>query len=326
MKPFSYHQPQNLQEASRLLGDDWQASLLNAGGTDILGMMKHHIEEPAHLVNLKSIEGLDSIAYYGGKGLSIGAMVTISDIASNAVINEKYPVLAQAAHETASPQLRNQGTIGGNLCQRPRCWYFRGDFDCLRKGGDLCYAADGQNKYHCIVGGGPCFIVHPSDLAVALLALDARVAITSESGSREAALNDFFVLPEEDILRENILKPNEIVTEIHVPELPADTRSAYIKFKERDAWDFAVVSVAARIRKRGNRIVEGKTAFGGVAPKPWEESTINETLNGLTIDGGAIERLAGSAFQDALPLAQNGYKVPLARNLLKRILRQLTAA
>ena len=229
MNNFEYIQPKTLKEASKALGTDWQTSLPFAGGTDILGMMKDRIESPNKLVNLKSIPGLNKINYSAGNGLSIGALTTIYEIAEHPVINEKYPVLAQAAKEVASPQLRNVGTIGGNICQRPRCWYFRGEFHCLRKGGDICYAVDGRNKFHCIIGGGPCFIVHPSDTAVALTALDARLVIFSGKKSRTISIRDFFVLPDINVERENILQPGEIITEIQIPDLTGESQSGYMK-------------------------------------------------------------------------------------------------
>jgi xanthine dehydrogenase YagS FAD-binding subunit len=189
----------------------------------------------------------------------------------------------------------------------------------------MCYAVDGENKYHCIIGGAPCFIVHPSDPAVALLALGASVTVASGKKNWQVALKDFFVLPEQDVRRENILKPDEIVTEVIVPELPPESRSAYIKFKERDVWDFAVVSVAAVIRKKADAIEEGAVAFGGVAPKPWLAEEVNKRLSGLAANEASLNELGKLALKDATPLEKNAYKLPLARNLMKRLLTQLTA-
>ncbi|MCP5105127.1 MAG: xanthine dehydrogenase family protein subunit M [bacterium] len=297
MKNFAYKKPKSLKEAGQLLGDNEQAALPVAGGTDLLGLIKDGILQPDRLVDLKSLPGLDKIVYTPGKGLSIGALVKIADVAEHPLINEKYPVLAQAAQEVASPQLRNQGTIGGNICQRPRCWYFRGDFNCLRKGGDVCFAVDGENKFHCVIGGNPCFIVHPSDTAVALTALDASVTVFYKKKSRNVPLADFFVLPGKDVTRENILKQGEIVTEIQVPDAAAGKRSGYLKSKERDVWDFATVSAAV--------VLGGRVVLGGVAPVPW------------------VEKDAAMVLKDAEPMAQNGYKVLLARNLVKRLIARL---
>ena len=325
MNNFEYIQPKTLKEASKSLGSDWQGSLPFAGGTDLLGLMKDGVESPQKLVNLKSLPGLNTISYIPGKGLSIGALVSIVEIAEHPVINEKYTALAQAAKEVASPQLRNVGTIGGNLCQRPRCWYFRGDFHCLRKGGDICYAVDGRNKFHCIVCGGPCFIVHPSDAAVALTALDAKVTIFSGKKSRTIPLRKFFVLPDQNVMRENILKPGEILTKIQIPDIAPDTKSTYVKMKERGAWDFAMVSVAAVVQQNGTSFQSGSVVLGGVAPVPWLEKDINGKINGMGTSPTEIEKLANTALRNAEPMAENSYKVPLARNLIKKVLLNIAA-
>lgn len=324
MKNFEYIKPRNLKEAGGLLGNNWQDALPYAGGTDLLGLLKDGIEKPAKLIDLKALPGMDKVVYTPGKGLKIGALVTIARVAGHASIAEKYPVLSQAAKEVASPQLRNQGTIAGNICQRPRCWYFRGDFNCLRKGGDTCYAVDGENKYHCITGGGPCFIVHPSDTAAALLALDASLTIFSGEKSRQVPLREFFVLPEKEVTRENVLKPGEIVTEIHVPDAPAGMRSGYLKFKERRVWDFATVSVAAVLHVRQGRIKTARIVLGGAAPMPWLEEHVSKQLSGLAVGDKDLEQVVSGALRDAEPLTQNGYKVPLARSLIKRLLLELS--
>jgi len=324
MNRFEYFQPATLQEAVNLLGREGQNILPMGGGSDLLGLIKHQILSPDALVNLKGIAGLDTISYTAGKGLRIGSQVKVVSIAENAVIRQKYPALSEAAAEVASPQLRNMGTLGGNLCQRPHCWYFRGDFNCLRKGGDTCFAALGENKYHCITGGDPCFIVHPSDLAVALLALNATISIMSGSSNRTIPLNDFFVLPSDDVMHENILKPGEIITEVFVPELPQGSVSGYIKFRERAAWDFAVVSVAAVLQKSGRKILNGRIALGGVAPRPWLETNVSNLLSNFTVNPGNIEAAAQAALKDAVILEKNDYKIQLTKNLIKRLLNRLT--
>jgi xanthine dehydrogenase YagS FAD-binding subunit len=324
MKDFIYYKPKNLKDAARELGKNWTDALPFAGGTDLLGLMKDGIAEPATLVDLKSLPEMSHIGYSPGKGLRIGALAKITDIAEHDIIDKKYPVLAQAAREVASPQLRNLGTIGGNICQRPRCWYFRGDFNCLRKGGDGCFAVDGESKFHCIVGGGPCFIVHPSDTAVALSALNASVTIFSGKRTTQVPISEFFLLPEKEVLRENILKPGEIVTEIRVPDVTADTRSGFLKTKERDVWDFATVSAAVVIRQETGSVKSGKVVLGGVAPKPWIEEQVNRQLTGTSSTPDNLQTIASTALKEAEPLEQNAYKIPLARNLLKRLLIELT--
>jgi len=324
MKRFEYIQPEKLSEASKALGENWEKALPFAGGTDLYGMLKHELVQPDKIVNLKGLSGMDKIEYSQKSGLKIGALVKISQLIKHEVIREKYPVLHQAASEVASPQLRNMGTIGGNLCQRPRCWYFRGDFHCLRKGGDICYAVDGENKYHCIIGGSPCFIVHPSDTAVALLALDAQLTIENQKTNKTIPLKEFFVLPEKNILRENILHPGDIITSIIVPNLPKNTSSAYIKVKERGAWDFAIVSMAAVIQNSGPMIQSGKIAFGGVAPIPWLDERLSSRLKNLPVSRQNINLLKDDVLTDAAPLEKNGYKHTLAKNLTTRMLENLT--
>ncbi len=324
MKNFKYLQPKTLDEAGSFLRKNNKTALPFAGGTDLLGMMKDYLESPENVVNLKSIPGLTKIEFHEGSGLEIGSLVSLVEIAENKLINEKYTILAQAAKDIASPQFRNIATLGGNLCQRPRCFYFRGDFHCIRKGGDICYAVDGQNKYHCIAGGGPCYIVHPSDTAVALLALNAEVSIYANGKSRRIPLKEFFILPEKNHTKENILEPGEIVEKIFVPVLPKGTVSRYIKIMEREVWDFALVSIGAVVTKNNGRISNGRIAFGGVAPVPWEIESLNEKLNGFTPNESNITELSKDIFKSAFTLEHNAYKVPLARNLLKRILTDLS--
>ena len=323
MRNFTYLQPKSLDEASALLGESGNSALPMGGGTDLLGILKEDIAAPEQVVNLKSIPGMREIQYSKSDGLTIGGQVTITEIAESDAIPEQYKILTEAANVIASPPLRNVGSLGGNLCQRPRCWYFRGDFDCLRKGGDVCYAVGGEDKYHCIIGGGPCFIVHPSDMAVALLALDASVDIFSDGATRTVPIKEFFVLPNKDYTVENILDPGEIVTKVHVPALPKNARSHYIKIMERQVWDFAVVSIGAVVRGNSRRIDSGRIAFGGVAPVPWTEPDLNDALSGLATDEASLEKVKSMALKNAAPMDKNAYKVPLARNLVKRVLREL---
>jgi len=325
MNNFKYLQPKSLQDASKLMMQNSSKALLFAGGTDALGLIKNNIIVPDNLVNIKLLNELDGIKYTSGKELKIGALTKLVDIAEHPIVQEKFTVLAQAAKSIASPQFRNIATLGGNLCQRPRCYYFRGDFHCIRKGGDICYASVGQNKYHCIVGGDPCYIVHPSDSAVALLSLNAKISIYSNGKLKVVPANDFFILPKVDPTKENILKPGEILESVIIPEPSSGSKSMYIKFMERQAWDFAVVSVAAVIKKSGNKITSGRVAFGGVAPKPWQIEELNSSLPNLSLSDENIEAFSIQYFKDASTLEKNGYKIPLVRNLLKRILIDLSA-
>ncbi len=269
MKNFNYIKPKDLAEASRLLKTYGADGVPFAGGTDLLGLMKDGIIKPSTVIDLKSIPNLDKLIYTPGQGLTIGALVPLAEIARLDAVLEKYTALAQAAAEAASPQIRNLGTIAGNLCQRPRCWYFRGDFNCLRKGGDTCFAVEGENKYHCITDGGPCFIIHPSDTAVALLCLEASISIFSNNRTTTIPIRDFFTLPSQNITSENILKPGDIITQINIPDISNPTgsiRSGFLKQKERTGWDFATVSAAAIFYIEDDTIISGSVSLGGIAP------------------------------------------------------------
>ena len=316
---FNFIQPESLNEAIKLSDN----AHIYAGGTDMLGLLKDEIIRTKNVINLKNIKGLDNIEDRGSKGIEIGSLVKIADLIENKTIQEKCPLLWKTAKEIASPQLRNMGTVGGNICQRPRCWYFRGDFNCFRKDGDTCYAVGGENKYHCIIGGGPCYIVHPSDLAVSLLALDAEIEIASKDGKKTVRVNDFFILPEDDETKENILKPGQVITKIIIPKLDRSLKSAYIKFKERASWDFAIVSVAAILETDDKTIKKGKLAFGGIAPRPWMDLSINNKLNGLKTDEISLDIFITSLFKNAEPMEKNEYKVILTRNLVKRVIENI---
>jgi xanthine dehydrogenase YagS FAD-binding subunit len=323
MYPFKYVKPKSIDEASSYLAKQKGKAIPYSGGTDALGLIKDEVYQYDSVVDLKKLDGMDKIQYKKGEGLHIGALATITDIAENKQINDKYTVLSDAAKVIASPQLRNAGTIGGNLCQRPRCWYYRGEFDCIRKDGDICYAVEGENKYHCVIGGGPCFIVHPSDTAVALLALDASVVVNSNGEEKEVPLKDFFVLPEDDFMNENVLKPGEIITEIKVPDLDSSVKSGYYKFMEREVWDFAVVSVAAVVNVKGGKVGKGKLAFGGVAPVPWTEENPNKLLTNMDISKSGIDTVSNSILKNAEPFEQNKFKIQLAKNVTNKLLSQL---
>jgi xanthine dehydrogenase YagS FAD-binding subunit len=317
MVNFEYVNVKELRSVPQLLTDSYDEAVVIAGGTDLLDQLKERLIRPKRLVNLKGISGLKYIE--NGSGLRIGALTTIAEIASNSKIRDRYKVLADAARSVATPQLRNMGTLGGNLCQRPRCWYFRGsEFPCLKKGGARCYAATGRNKYHAIFGGGPSYIVHPSDTAPALMALGAKVTILGPDGSREVLLEDFFQLPGENLRRENILKPNEIITEVSVPQPKPGTRSIYLKFREKDSFDFAMSSVAAVLVMDGDMVREASVVLGGVAPIPWRSREAEKALEGKRITEDVAAAAAEAALAKAQPMRENAYKVPLTKALLRQ--------
>jgi len=324
MQSFEHVNVDTVENAISFLDSGWDSKII-AGGTDLLGEMKRKIISPKRLVNLKTVEDLSYIRYSEEGGLKIGALATLSDVESDEVVREKFGILTQAISKIATPQLRNMSTIGGNLCQSPRCWYYRNtQYHCLRKGGRGCFAVAGKNKYHAILNGGPCFIVHPSDLAPALIAQDATLEIANSEGRRTIPLEEFFVGPRIDPYRENVLKSNEVVTEIQVPNLGEKSRGTYLKAMERKAWDFATVSVALQVAFNDGIVSKARIILGGVAPTPWRARDAEVFVQGKTIDEKIAEQAADAALANSRPLKDNAYKVELAKALVKRALLKLS--
>ena len=330
MKPFEWTNPTTVNEAVKMLSapaatDIDEAPRPIAGGQDLLTTMKDYTSRPARLVNLKHISGLNRIML-NARGLTIGALVTLSELEEHAGVRKSFPGLSEAAHSIATPQIRNLGTVGGNLCQRPRCWYFRlEEVICLKKGGSECYAANGENKYNAIIAGGPSFIVHPSDLAPMLVALGARVTVSGGSGKRVIPLDKFFTLPSEgNIRRENVLQNDDLITEIFVPASPLATHSTYLKFKERESLDFALASVAAAVQLASDRTVRDvRIVLGGVAPIPWRVPAAEKFLIGKQLNAETLAEAGRIALADAKPLEKNAYKVPLTQTLVRRALAKV---
>jgi xanthine dehydrogenase YagS FAD-binding subunit len=322
LKAFSYVRAESLAEAIKHLssGD----AMLHAGGTDLLGCLRDQVVEASKVVSISGLQALQGITAGAGGAVRIGALTTITAIAADATLQRQYSALAQAAAEVASPQLRNQGTIGGNLCQKPRCWYYRGDFHCLRKGGTTCFALEGENAYHCIFGGQDCYIVHPSDTAPALAALEAQVQIEGPKGKRTVPVDAFFVLPGDDVTRETVLAPGEVVTHIELPKAAVGLRSSYCKVRARRSWDFALAGVALALVVAGNRITRARVFLSGAAPIPWRCQETEEIITGKQLDPDLIKRAAQAAVQSAQPMEQNAYKIPLFRAVLEDQLQAIT--
>ena len=319
MEKFSYINATSLKQVTSLLSESgWGEVMLIAGGTDLLGEIKEYVESPKTLINLKTLPGMDGIEA-DASGLKIGALTTIDDIARHPTIQHHYTVLAQAAVSVATPQIRNVGTLGGNLCQRPRCWYYRDEtINCLKKSGDICYAVDGLSKYHAILGGDPVYIVHPSDLAPALIALGASVKIVGPEGEKTMSLEEFFTLPADNPFRENVLEPNEIVVEVTVPQAKPNTKSFYLKAREKGAPDFALASVAGVFEMDGKTCKTASIVLGGVAPAPWRSKEAEAALTGKMVDESVSMQAGADAVKDAQPLNDNAYKVTLTQNLISR--------
>jgi len=322
MKNFEYIYPKNAASIPALLSAREGESLLYAGGTDAMARLKEGLTRPKQLINLKAVKELNFIKE-DSKGLHIGATTFLADLIENESA-QKYPGLIEAATSIGTIQLRNMGTVGGNLCQRPRCWYFRSHhFACIRKHGDTCFAMDGENKYHAILGGGPCFIVHPSDLAPMMIALGAQVTIAGPKGTRQVALEDFYVLPDQDPYHETILKPQEVLTEVLIPAEAKKLTGHYVKFRERKSFDFAMVSVAVAAKVNGDKVSDVRIVLGGVAPKPWRARESEKMLEGKNAKDQIMESAAQAELKHAEPMEQNEYKVILAKNLMKRAIREL---
>jgi xanthine dehydrogenase YagS FAD-binding subunit len=321
LRSFNYVRATSLEEAISHLAKP--GARIHAGGTDLIGCLRDGVFQADKLV---SISRLDSLRGMGGSadgGLRIGALTSISEIAADRTVVQRYAALAQGAAAAASPQLRNQGTIGGNICQRPRCWYYRADYECVRKGGDACYAMEGGNQNHCIFGGSTCYIVHPSDTAPALVALGARAVVVGPAGRRIVPLEEFFLLPSDNLEKENVLAADELVTEILLPPPSANTRSSYRKVRARGSWDFAIASVALAVAFKADRVEAARIVLGAAAPIPWRCQAAERVIVGNRLDARTVSKAAAVAMEGAEPLSENEYKIPLFRGLIEEALLAL---
>src|SRR5438309_9223058 len=324
MRGFELYDATTVKEAVDLLGKySGRTVKVVGGGSDIVGgVMKDWVQGkgmplPEVLIDITTIKDIVGIKTDGG-GTTIGAATTLSDIIDNRDLASKLPVLTNAALSVASPLIRNFGTLGGNVNQRPRCWFFRGeDFNCYKKGGDFCYAVTGDNRYHAIIGGELCYIVHPSDTSVALLALNAKAKIAGVGGSRDVAFDSYFIGPREDVLRENVLKKDEFVTHITIPNPASGTKMAWNKLKDRQVYDFALTSVAVSFTMNGNNWNDGRVVVGGVSPVPYRAKVVEDALKGKDIKATA-KQAAAQIRTVARPMSVNPYKADLAAGLIER--------
>ena len=318
MRDFKIAEPRTVDELAALLGETREPAAIVAGGTDLLDGLKSGVEKAGLVVDLRRVEGLAGIVEEKG-GLRIGAMTRIVELAENAAVARDYPGLKEAALSLATPQLRNVGTVGGNLCQRPRCWYFRDpQVVCRKKGGFNCYAFQGRNKYHAIFGGSSCYIVYPSDLAPALISLGAQATIGTAKGDKVVALEEFYALPETDVTRENVLAKGQFLKSVKMPAPKAGQKSSYVKLKERGTWDFALASAAVAGVVQGGALAEISIVMGGVAPVPWRLKKAEDALRGKPVTEAVVRQAADAALADASPLRENGYKTDLVFAALKR--------
>jgi xanthine dehydrogenase YagS FAD-binding subunit len=320
---FTSTRPTSLDDALAVLND--RPALIHGGGTDLIGCLRDGIFSASTVVSLTAIDELQGVRSSADGGLRIGALTTVAEVAADAAVAERYSTLADAAKAVASPQLRNQGTIGGNLCQKPRCWYYRGDFDCLRKGGEICFAFEGENQYHCIFGGDLCYIVHPSDTAPALAALGAVCRVSGPGSSRSVAVEKLHVPATEDPRSETVLAPDEILTEVAIPPPPSGLRSSYRKVRTRGAWDFALAGVALALVFDGDTVRSARVFLSGAAPVPWRASGVEAAITGTTLDAASITAAAEAVIAGAEPLEKNAYKLPLFQGLLSEQLEAIRA-
>ena len=305
-----------------------EAAIVKAGGIDLLDLLKEHLLSPGRLVDLKGIPGLATIVDEEGGSLRIGTMVTLANLGDHPVVRRRYPALADAVQGSASPQIRNVATLGGNLLQRPRCWYFRAkDYRCLRKGGGHCFAISGENQYHAIFDNRLCAIVHPSTAATVLVALNAAVELANADGAvRRVLLEDFLVPPDRDLQRENDLKPREILTSIHVPQLPASTCMAHLKQGEKESFDWPLGDVAVVLDLSADgRCKNAAVILGAAAPLPHRAKTAESVLIGKRLDEDVAREAGHAALDGATPLAKNAYKLPLFETLVRRTILKAVA-
>ena len=315
MPNVTYVKPKSLREAIDQLSSG--GARVHAGGTDLLGCLRDDVFKADKLVSLGQLKELRGITPMPDGVLRIGALTTLTEIASSRIIKETYSGLARAASEVASPQLRNQGTLGGNLCQKPRCWYYRGDFHCMRKGGDKCYAPQGENQFHCVFGGNMCFMVHPSDTAPVLVAFEATARAVGPGGARTIPLGKFHVPPGENVEKETVLEPNEILTDIFLPPPGQRVRSSYRKVRARQSWDFALAGLALVVRFNEKRVEKARVVLSGAAPVPWRSAAVEEVITGKELNADTVARAAEAVVKNAEPLKQNSYKLSLFRGIVE---------
>lgn len=320
MKTFANKNPQTLEQAVSFVQQarkDGQSPSFVGGGSDLLGMVKEFIIKPDVLVNLKTIKGLDQVAPVAG-GVNIGGLITLDTLGGHPLIRSQYSVLAEAAETVATPQIRNVGTLAGNVCQRPWCWYFRNGFPCLKNGGDTCFSIVGDNRFHAIFGGGPSYIVHPSDTAPALVALDAKFRIVGPSGERVVPAAEFFILPQKDATNENVLAADEVLAGVQLPPAHPGRRSTYNKVLDREAWTHAVVSAAVVLDMDKEICQRARLILGGVAPIPWRLPNVERLLTGQRITPELAAKAGEAAIVGAQKLSKNGYKLPMTKALVRR--------
>ena len=318
MQAFEYVRPTTKEAAFKLLSSDWGETEILAGGTDLLDRAKDYVSSPKRVVSLQSVKELRSVRSSPSEGLSIGAMVTLDELAENAHVRREYPVLVDVANDIAGPQIRNVATVGGNLCQRPRCWYYRAGYGLLGQDKGKPLVPEGDNRYHAIFGNsGPAYFVSPSSMAPILIALGAKVRLLGPDGPREMPIEQFFVIPKSEQDREHALKPNEIMTEVVVPPLHG-AKCAVYTVEQKDGIDWPLVQAMVALHMTGKTVKSARVVLGHVAPVPWPSPEAEQALAGKIVSEAVADEAGKAAASTATPLSKNRYKVQLARVAVKR--------
>jgi xanthine dehydrogenase YagS FAD-binding subunit len=323
MPAFELYQPTDLDGAIQLLARHREDAWALAGGLDTMDWFKDRVKRPKVVVDLNGVAELRGVRDAGDGGLEIGAMTTLAEVVNHPLVRERFPILADAAATVATPQIRNQATLGGNLCQDTRCWYYRGGWPCYRAGGNICYAdtPTSMNREHCVFGASRCVAVSPSDTGTALVALDAMMTVVGSRGERRVPAEEFFLGPAVDITRMTALQPNEVLALVTIPARFAGARFYFEKVRDRQAWDFALVSVASAFRMDGDTVADARIALGAVAPYPMRAKKAEAAVRGKNLSAAIADAAGNAAVEGARPLHHNAYKVPLMRNLVRRAVR-----
>ena len=321
MKPFAYVNPTNEKDAVAALSPDYEKALPLGGGQDLLARMKDYITQPDRIVNIKNaLEG--TVTPYNG-GLRIGAAMKMVDVAEHADIARLYPPVAAAAIEVGTPQIRNQGTVGGNINQRPRCWYYRNEeFVCFKKGGNTCFSPAGENQFHAILGGGPTYIVHPSSLAVPFVAYNATFRLLGPKGERLVPASEYFTMPTlQNVQRENVLQPDELLTQVILPP-PGSVKHGHYEVRYKASHDWPIAFATVLLTMNGSTVQGARVVMGAVAPVPWRSQAAEQALAGKTITPQTAAAAADAALRGAAPLSQNAYKIQVAKAAVERAILQ----
>ena len=321
MKPFKMALPRTVNEAVESCGKDFESTQLLAGGTDLLAEIKDHTAAPETVVNLKGVSGLRGIQRTD-QGLEIGALTTLTEMTESEEIRKGWPALVTTIERTATPNVRNAASIGGNLCQRPRCWYYRNEhYDCLKKGGEKCFAQQGENEFHAVFDNFVCAAVHPSNTAPVFIAYGATLEIVGPKGKRTLSVEDFFISPTENVKRENVLAADEVVTRIMLPKASENAACAYVETREKQSFDWATCGSTVLLEMSGKKVKESRIVLNAVAPVPVRRKDLERKIRGQELSDTLIAEVCKESTAGARTLEQNAHKLALIKATLRRAFR-----